>query len=58
MTSDRPYRGAIPHEEAVEELRRNAGRQFDPRCVEAFELYLGGLRSSDQAEPEPAVATA
>src|SRR6185437_13603838 len=55
MTSDRPYRGAIPHAQAVEELRRNAGRQFDPRCVEAFELYLGGLGSSDQAEPEPAV---
>jgi diguanylate cyclase (GGDEF)-like protein/putative nucleotidyltransferase with HDIG domain len=56
MTSDRPYRGAIPHAQAIEELRRNAGRQFDPRCVEAFELYLGGLPSSDRAEPEPAVA--
>jgi diguanylate cyclase (GGDEF)-like protein/putative nucleotidyltransferase with HDIG domain len=40
MTSDRPYRGAIPHEQALEELRRNSGCQFDPRCVEAFELYV------------------
>jgi diguanylate cyclase (GGDEF)-like protein/putative nucleotidyltransferase with HDIG domain len=40
MTSDRPYRAATSHERALEELRRNAGRQFDPRCVEAFEQYL------------------
>jgi diguanylate cyclase (GGDEF)-like protein/putative nucleotidyltransferase with HDIG domain len=40
MTSDRPYRTALPQEEALEELRQNAGRQFDPRCVEAFERYL------------------
>ena len=36
MTHDRPYRKALSEEEAVEELRRNAGRQFDPRVVEAF----------------------
>jgi HD-GYP domain-containing protein (c-di-GMP phosphodiesterase class II) len=36
MTSDRPYRGAMPHEDALEELRRNAGAQFDPMVVQAF----------------------
>jgi response regulator RpfG family c-di-GMP phosphodiesterase len=36
MTSDRPYRRALPHETAVAELRRNAGSQFDPEVVEAF----------------------
>ncbi|MFZ5434910.1 MAG: HD domain-containing phosphohydrolase [Bacillota bacterium] len=36
MTSDRPYRGARTAEEAMEELRRGAGRQFDPRVVNAF----------------------
>ncbi|MGQ9756018.1 MAG: HD domain-containing phosphohydrolase [Desulfotomaculales bacterium] len=36
MTSARPYRGALTPEEAVEELRRGVGRQFDPRVVEAF----------------------
>jgi len=36
MTSDRPYRRARTAEEAIEELRRGAGRQFDPRVVEAF----------------------
>ncbi len=36
MTSDRPYRGAMRHEDALEELRRNAGAQFDPAVVQAF----------------------
>lgn len=36
MTSDRPYRPARPVESAMEELRRQAGRQFDPRVVGEF----------------------
>ncbi len=36
MTSDRPYRRALPHEAAIEELQRCAGSQFDPRMVDAF----------------------
>jgi diguanylate cyclase (GGDEF)-like protein/putative nucleotidyltransferase with HDIG domain len=40
MTSDRPYRTAIPHDEALSELQRNTGQQFDPRCVAAFQDYL------------------
>ncbi len=36
LTSDRPYRQAGPPEVAVEELRRAAGTQFDPRLVEKF----------------------
>ena len=36
MTNDRPYRRAIPHEAALEELERNAGTQFDPEIVAAF----------------------
>ena len=35
MTHDRPYRGGRPVSEALEELRREAGRQFDARIVEA-----------------------
>ncbi|HEX7185180.1 MAG TPA: HD-GYP domain-containing protein [Thermoanaerobaculia bacterium] len=36
ITHDRPYRRGMPVETAVEELRREAGRQFDPRIVEAL----------------------
>ena len=40
MTSDRPYRAAQSQAETLAELRRHAGRQFDPRCVEALDEYL------------------
>jgi diguanylate cyclase (GGDEF)-like protein len=36
IVSDRPYRAARSSEEAIEELRRCAGTQFDPEVVEAF----------------------
>ena len=36
MTSDRPYHEGIPVREAVEELRRCAGTQFEPRLVDAL----------------------
>jgi HD-GYP domain-containing protein (c-di-GMP phosphodiesterase class II) len=36
MTSDRPYRKALPLECALSELRDNAGTQFDPALVEIF----------------------
>jgi len=36
MTSDRSYRRAMPVEEAVAELRRVSGTQFDPRVVDAL----------------------
>jgi putative two-component system response regulator len=36
LTSTRPYKQAWPVEEAVALLRREAGRQFDPRLVPKF----------------------
>ncbi len=39
ITSDRPYRKALGKTYAINELETHAGRQFDPRVVEAF-LYV------------------
>jgi len=36
MTSDRPYRKALRAEDALDELLRNEGTQFDPEVVQAF----------------------
>ena len=36
MTSDRPYRAALPDTAAREEISRWSGRQFDPEVVEVF----------------------
>jgi diguanylate cyclase (GGDEF)-like protein len=36
MVSDRPYRAALSPEEAIAELRRCAGTQFDPQVVDAL----------------------
>ncbi len=36
MTSDRPYRKALPDNEAHAELQKCSGGQFDPRVVAAF----------------------
>jgi diguanylate cyclase (GGDEF)-like protein len=41
MTSDRPYRLARPVHEALAELERLAGTQFDPACVDALRFALG-----------------
>ena len=41
MTTNRPYRRAMSTEDAVTELRRCAGSQFDPRVVEAIVAVVG-----------------
>jgi HD-GYP domain-containing protein (c-di-GMP phosphodiesterase class II) len=37
MTSGRPYRKALPTEEAIRRLRADSGRQFDPAAIELFD---------------------
>jgi putative methionine-R-sulfoxide reductase with GAF domain len=51
MMSDRPYRPAVGLDQIINELRRQAGSQFDPRVVEALvavveqgEIDLANLR--------------
>jgi diguanylate cyclase (GGDEF)-like protein/putative nucleotidyltransferase with HDIG domain len=36
MTSARPYRDAFCDEKVLKELKRNAGKQFDPKLAEVF----------------------
>jgi HD-GYP domain-containing protein (c-di-GMP phosphodiesterase class II) len=43
MVADRPYRAALPRDEALAELERCAGAQFDPRVVAAFREALTSL---------------
>ncbi len=45
MVADRPYRRGRSHQEAILELRRCAGTQFDPRVVGSF---IEVLESSDR----------
>ena len=40
MVSDRPYRRAVSSEQAIQELNRCAGAQFDPAVVDAFVIAL------------------
>jgi diguanylate cyclase (GGDEF)-like protein/putative nucleotidyltransferase with HDIG domain len=46
ITSDRPYRAARSHSEAVEELTRCAGTQFDPNVTQALIGFLYGQRQA------------
>jgi hypothetical protein len=43
MTSDRPYRKAIPFDQACQEIADGAGSQFDPKVVDAFTAIVPGL---------------
>jgi HD-GYP domain-containing protein (c-di-GMP phosphodiesterase class II) len=40
MTSDRPYRRSVPPEEAIAELLRHSGTQFDAEVIAAFQAEL------------------
>jgi HD-GYP domain-containing protein (c-di-GMP phosphodiesterase class II) len=55
MTSDRPYRRGMQHEEAVRILEKCAGTQLDPAAVRAF-LALGNIakpQTSDDPIADP-----
>jgi HD-GYP domain-containing protein (c-di-GMP phosphodiesterase class II) len=43
MVADRPYKKGFSPAEALVELRRCAGTQFDPKVVEVFSRYAGEI---------------
>jgi GGDEF domain-containing protein len=57
MTSDRPHHAALDPADALAQLKRGAGSQFDPKVVEAFYAEFAG-EPVDVAESDPDVATA
>jgi len=56
MTTGRPYREPDSEEEAMAELRRCAGTQFDPRVVEEFSLLLAERAEAAASATPPAGA--
>ncbi|HEY2937133.1 MAG TPA: HD-GYP domain-containing protein [Gaiellaceae bacterium] len=54
MTTDRPYRGALPIEHALAELRGEAGAQFDPVVVQALVAVVERARGIRREVVTPA----
>jgi HD-GYP domain-containing protein (c-di-GMP phosphodiesterase class II) len=50
MVAERPYRPALSNLEALTELRRNSGTQFDPELVEAVCETVSGWEEVERTE--------
>jgi len=56
LTSERPYKKAWTVEAAVDLIKENSGKQFDPALVETFLEQLTGVLEITQRFSEPADA--
>lgn len=52
LVSDRPYRPAIPLEKAMEYLKENAGKQFDPEVITVIARRYKELEEKARKESE------
>ena len=48
IVSERPYKKAFSHEEAVEIIKKDSGSHFDPKLVEVFLLVEGKFKTISQ----------
>ena len=55
MVTDRPYRKRLSLEQAKEELRKGAGKQFDPNAIDAFLTLLAQKETKTAPAPTPIV---
>lgn len=51
MTSDSSYRQALSHAQALEELRRGRGGQFDPVVLDVFLELMDGCSGGEEEQP-------
>jgi HD-GYP domain-containing protein (c-di-GMP phosphodiesterase class II) len=58
MRADRPYRSSIPMEEALAELKRCSGTQFDPKVVVALEREIIRLPFAPSPVVPPSIVSA
>lgn len=52
MTTDRPYRKKLSQDEAIDIIRENAGKEYDPSIVK---IFLSVLRKENHVDDETAV---
>ncbi len=52
LTSDRAYRKAFPADEAMAELEKSSGTQFDPKVITAFKKIFGNIELSENKKVE------
>lgn len=53
LTSQRPYKKAWPVEDAVQLIRDNSGKHFDPKLVEVFLDKLPEIQAICERYREP-----